>query len=75
MAHHKKVCGWLVRLYSLTLISKVPAGMVASVLEEVSDTSKGKVRATVIARSSWELNYLVIMWNYSRVARTIYFDL
>lgn len=37
---------------SLSIISKVPAGMVASILEETSDQSKGKVRATVIDRSS-----------------------
>ncbi len=37
---------------SLTLVSRVPAGMVASILEEVSDYSQGKVRSTVVKRSS-----------------------
>lgn len=37
---------------SLTILSKVPAGIVAKILEEVSDQSKGKVRSTVIDRST-----------------------
>ncbi|MCY3412545.1 MAG: ribosome assembly factor SBDS [Candidatus Heimdallarchaeota archaeon] len=36
---------------SLTIISRVPAGLVANILEELSDQSKGKIRATVIERS------------------------
>ncbi|MHA2501368.1 MAG: ribosome assembly factor SBDS [Candidatus Kariarchaeaceae archaeon] len=36
---------------TLTMIVRVPSGLVAGLLEEVSDQSKGRVRATVIDRS------------------------
>jgi ribosome maturation protein SDO1 len=36
---------------TLTILVRVPAGVVASLLEEVSDISKGRVRATVVDRS------------------------
>jgi len=35
---------------ALTMISKVPAGLVATILEEIRDTSKGKIQASVIKR-------------------------
>lgn len=36
---------------TLTIMLRVPAGKVASLLEEISDKSKGRVRATVVDRS------------------------
>ena len=36
---------------SLTMALRVPAGMVSTLLEEISDKSKGRVRSTVINRS------------------------
>ena len=36
---------------TLTMLLKVPAGLVGDVLEKVSDVSKGQVRSTVIERS------------------------
>jgi ribosome maturation protein SDO1 len=36
---------------SLTMIVQVPAGMVATILEDLSDKSKGRVQATVIERA------------------------
>lgn len=36
---------------TLTMVIRVPAGMVANLLEEISDRSKGRVRSTVIDRS------------------------
>jgi len=36
---------------TLTMMLRVPAGMVAPLLEEISDKSKGRVRSTVVDRS------------------------
>ncbi len=36
---------------SLTMILKVPAGVVAKLLEDISDKSKGRIRSTVIDRA------------------------
>ena len=37
---------------TLTMVVKTPSGLVASILEQVSDKSKGRVRSTVIDRSN-----------------------